>query len=181
MRELPTKVYNLLSKKYNIIDVISFLDFDHDFDYLKSRLSALKKDHYDTYDRIIIEHLDTDYYFEHCTVGINLLNMFNVITDIDIPKFVFLLYTNHFGIQKEINEICKDINNQPTVIESFISDLHYSSNDYINYNWDLSSISHNALCMMNIKRSHRSAVYNSIKDISETTLMLSIHVNSNAT
>lgn len=181
MNELPEKVYKLLSKKYNVIDVISFLDFDHDFDYLISRLSALRKDHFDVNDRIVIEHLDTDYYFEHCTVGVNLLNFFNVVTDIDIPKFVFLLYTNHFGIQREIDTICKDINDQPTVIESFISDLHYNSNDYIDYNWDLSSMSYNALCMMNIKRSHRSAVYNSIKDISDTKLMLSIHVNSNAT
>jgi hypothetical protein len=179
MKELPEKVYNLLKKKYNVIDVISFLDFDSNFDLLKTKLLALKKDTFDVNDRIIIEHMDTDFYFEYCSVGINLLNFFNTVNDIDIPNFVFLFYTNHFGISKEINAICKDVYDRPSVIESFISDFHYNCNGYNNIDLSIDDINHQCLCMMNAIRSHRNAMFNSIKDIPTDNLIKAITINNN--
>jgi len=180
MIELPEKVHKLLNQKYNVIDVISFLEFDSNFDKLRSRLLELKKDVFDINDRIIIEHLDTDFYFEHCRVGVNLLNFFNVAKDVDIPNFVFLFYTNHFGIEKEINAICKDVHDRPSIIESFVSDLHYNNNGYKDVDLSVDSISHQCLCMMNVKRSHRSVMFNSIKNIPSDRIVTCITVNPNA-
>jgi hypothetical protein len=176
MIELPNKVYKLLSKKYNIIDVISFLEFDSDFNLLTSRLTALRKKVFDINDRIVIEHLDTDFYFEHCDVGINLLNFFNVAKDVDIPNFVFLFYTNHFGIEKEINSICKNVHDRPSIIESFVSNEQYNKNGYKNIELSVDSISHQCLCMMSASRSHRNAMFNSIKDISGDNLITAITI-----
>jgi hypothetical protein len=181
MKELPKQVYTLLNKKFNIIDVISFLEFDQDFDLLKSRLLNLKKESFDANDRIVIEHLDTDFYFEHCSVGINLLNFFNTIKDIDFPNFVFLFYTNHFGIEKEINAVCKDPYDRPGVIESFISDIHYSPGGYQDIELNADAVSHQLLCMMNMIRSHRSVMFNSLKDLPSDSLITAITVNRNAT
>lgn len=175
--ELPDEVYNLLKKKYNIIDVISFLEFDLNFDKLKSRLLSLRKEEFGINDRIIIEHLDTDFYFEFCTIGVNLLNFFNTVSDVDIPNFVFLFYTNHFGITEEINRLCTDQSNRPSVIESFISKLHYNNKKYNNTDWPIDSISHQGLCLMNITRSHRAAMFNTIKHISNQNLITAITVN----
>jgi hypothetical protein len=178
MTETPKKVYNLLSKKYNILDTISFLDFDFDFKQLETRLLKLKKEKFDVNDRIIIEHQDTDYYIEYCSVGINLLNFFNVVNSIDIPKYVFLIYTNHFGIEKEINLICKNKNDRPTVIESFISSVHYSEHEYNEIDLAVDQIEYQASCMMNLKRSHRHALYNHIRDINPESLMMKVNVNN---
>lgn len=177
MMELPKKVYDLLKNKYNIIDVISFLEFDRDFEQLRIRLKRLKKENFNTNDKIIIEHLDTDFYFEHCSVGVNLLNFFNVVTDVDIPKSVFLFYTNHFGIQEEINKICKDACDRPSLIESFISNYHYSNTGYKDVDLLADNILYQGLCMMNITRSHRSAMFNSIKNIPPDNLILAATVN----
>jgi hypothetical protein len=113
-------------------------------------------------------------------VGINLLNFFNVVTDVDIPNFVFLFYTNHFGIEKEINSICKNAHDRPSIIESFVSDIHYNSNEYTDIDLSVDSISYQCLCMMNAKRSHRNAMFNSIKDISSDNLISAITVDANA-
>jgi hypothetical protein len=177
MTEIPNQVHELLSKKYNIIDVISFLDFDLDFNKLKSRLLSLRKTEFDVNDRIIIEHQDTDFYFEYCEVGINLLNFFNTVTDVDIPKFVFLFYTNHFGIKKEIDRLCKDPHDRPSVIESFVSKLHYNSAEYNIIDLSIDAISYQCLCLMNTTRSHRNAMFNSIKDISNKNLITAITIN----
>lgn len=181
MIELPEKVYKLLSKKYNIIDVISFLEFDFDFNQLRLRLAALRKDQFDVNDRIIIEHLDTDFYIKHCSVGINLLNFFNTVADVDVPKFIFLFYTNHFGIAQEIDTICNNVNDRPTIIESFVSDLHHNPHGYPNHHWPIEDITHQSLCMINLKRSHRNAMYHQVKNISSGRLALSATTTPNAT
>lgn len=171
IQHMPKKVKTLLAKRYNILATISFLSFDYDFDILKSQLLSLKKTEFSINDRIIVEHTDTDFYFEHCKIGINLLNFFTIVNQVDIPKFVFLFYTNHFGIKKEIEQICKDTDDQPSVIESFIDNLHYNPNGYKNVDLSYDKIIHQALCMMAIKRSHRNAMYHAIKDIPDTILI----------
>jgi hypothetical protein len=168
---IPNAVKNLLQTRYNILDHISFLGFDSDFDSLKSRLLSLKKEKYHIDDKILVEHTDTDFYFEHCTVGLNLLNFFTVVNQIDIPKHVFLFYTNHFGLKKEIERICKDPNDQPSLIESFVDNLHYNPGSYNNVDLTTNKITHQALCMMHIQRSHRNAMYHAVKDISDLNLI----------
>jgi hypothetical protein len=170
---VPIAVIRLLRKKYTLLDTISFLEFDHDFDILKTRLEKHQKEHYDQNERIIIAHGDTDFYFEHCAVGVNLLNFFTVVDSLDIPKFVFLFYTNHFGIAKEIEKICKDPNDRPNVIESIINNFTYSPNGYRDHDSALDEISHPALCMMNMTRSHRYAMYGAIKDLPDHKILKS--------
>jgi hypothetical protein len=128
---------------------------------------------------IVIVHTDTDFYFEYCNVGINLLNFFTVTEMIDIPKWVFLFYTNHFGLQKEIDLICKNKKDQPMVIESFIDNLHYNPDNYENIDLNLNLIEHNSLCMMHIIRSHRNAMFHIIKDIPDEKMIKAFTVQNN--
>jgi cell division transport system ATP-binding protein len=139
LKEMPHGVKSLLEKKYNIIDHLIFIDFDNDFLKLSRYLRNIKKEKFDWHDRIIIEHMDTDFYFPGSTVGINLINFFNVIKDLDYPYFVFMFYTNHFGITREIDLLCQDTDpiDRPTVIESFITNFHYNNNGYTNINLNI--------------------------------------------
>jgi hypothetical protein len=173
-KEMPEGVKNLLAKKYNIIDHFVFGEFDLNFSLLVDHLNKIRKNSFESHSRIIIEHMDTDFYFRHCAVGINLLNFFNTLKNLDYPYFVFIFYTNHIGLSKEIDLICKDVHssNRPMVIESFIGRYHYNSNQYENYSLDLDKIQHHALCMMNLSRTHRNAVYHSLKPMSPDKIAL---------
>lgn len=170
--ELPGKVLNLLKSKFNIIEHISFLEFDYDFDILKTKLSQVYKEHFDQSDKIIIEHLDTDFYYAESTVGVNLRNFFTVVDMVGISPSVFIFYTNHFGISREIDIICKDKHNRPLVLESFLSKVHYPESEYLPIDINVNNITCHALSLINGKRSYRNALFNHTSHISKDCLAI---------
>ena len=160
---LTDKYYNKLTSVYNILDTIEFKEFDYDFSVLKDRLSQLKQEHYNVNDKVIIEHFDTDYY-DHSILksGVNLYNLMTVIKELDIPYFVFVFVTNHFGLQQEVQEILQDhpIGDRPTIIETFITNSHYNSDIVEDLPVKTQEIKHAGLSMMGATRSHRYSLYN---------------------
>ncbi len=148
----------VLYNKYKILSHIQFKAFDKDFKILEDHLLALKKDRFDANERIIIEHQDTDYYLPDFPYGIGLYNLFTAFKKTDIPLFTMLLFTNHFGIKKEVQALAPDQNNTPTVIESFIVRSHYT-NEYDHVTLDSDQIHRPAVCMMGQARVHRWAMY----------------------
>ena len=174
--EIPLEVLDVIRQKYNVQCHLSFLNFDFDFDILKSRLSQYKKSQSSDNDRIIIEHLDTDYYFPECSVVVNLRNFFGVVQELDISYSKFIFYTNHFGLSREIDQLCSnsDPQDRPLVIESFLSILHHKSESINPIECNFYSIQFHAICMMVLKRSHRNAMFNAIRDIDQSKLMLAI-------
>jgi len=175
--EIPPEVLDAIRQKYNVRCHLSFLDFDFDFDILKTRLNRYKESQSSDNDRIIIEHMDTDYYFSECSVGVNLRNFFGVVRELDISYSRFIFYTNHFGLSREIDLLCRhsDPQDRPLVIESFLSTLHYKSESIKLIECNFDRIQFHAACMMVLKRSHRNAMYNAIKDIDQSKLMLAIN------
>jgi len=147
-------------RKYNVLDHFEFKNFDSDWHWLESQLKSNKKDVYGPTDRYIIEHQDTDYYLlNDFAYGVGLYNLFNVFKNLDIPLYTMLLYTNHFGISQEIECLAPDVNDRPTVIETFLTKTHYSNN-YQNIEIDSTDIELPALCLIGgTKRVHRIALF----------------------
>jgi hypothetical protein len=160
--ELTDKYTQALKSKYSVLGHFSLLAFDSQFPVLEQRLSLLKKDVYSANERIIIEHFDTDYYLPNFPYGLSIFNLFSIFRKLDIPLFTMLIVTNSFGISQEVNQLSPDPNDRPTVIETFISNKHYTD-CYQNCDLDADSITIAALCMMGQSRVHRSAVYQFIK------------------
>lgn len=182
-KEIPDVVMEILNQKFKLLDHLSFLEFDHDFDVLRSRLSICFKQYYPPNEKILVEHFDTDYYIKECKVGINLRNFFGVIEELGISPSTFIIYTNHFGISQEIDLICSEgfhVKDRPTVIESFLSILHHDPGSIIDIPADFERIQFQGLCMMHMKRTHRHAVFNSIKSVDPTRLILSATLFDNA-
>lgn len=148
--------------RYNVLDHCKFQQFDSDSSWvlLENHLKNIKKNIYDPSDRYVIEHQDTDYYLaDEFLYGIGLYNLINVFKNLDIPLFTLLLYTNHFGISKEIDKLATDPNDRPTVIETFITKTHYT-NDYCDLEIDSSCIEFPAICLMGgSNRVHRIAMF----------------------
>jgi len=154
-----------LEKKYNIVDVFNFVRYDYQLDQLKQRLLAVKKPAFDAHDRIVAVHFDTDYYIQG-RVGVNLTNLFTIWQEADIPFHTMLLYTNHTGIQKEIDVLCqhRPAIDRPTIVETVINQLSYLPDTYdAEPELDVDQIEYHGLALMGAQRSHRYALYNHIK------------------
>jgi len=180
-KHITKNVLDIINKKFDIIDSIEFKDFDYDFSVLKSFFKRNYKEYYSPDEKILVEHMDTDYYFDECTVGVNLRNFFQLLNENDIPPSVLILYTNHFGLQKEIDLLCKlfDKNDRPLIIESFIGNNHWDNKATINVNHDFNKINYNAMCIMNEIRSHRSALYHSLKCIDDSKITIQLTNKNN--
>lgn len=173
-QEIPIEVESLISDKFTVIGYINFLHCFHDYNLLTETLLEIKKDYFDSNERIIVDHQDTDFYTEYCSVGIHMYNFFAILENLHFPAWPFIFYTNHFGLEKEINHLCKHLHSadRPTVLESFITTKHYN-NQIPDCSFDPQSIVKNGICMMNMKRSHRHAVYNLIKNFDSQSIAIS--------
>jgi len=159
----------LFQKKYHIVDTILLLDYDDQFPALQKHLELYKTESFTSQDRIIVAHFDTDYYI-HNQFGLNLINLFNVWEAVDIPLHVMLLYTNHFGIQHEIDLLCRNqhLANRPTLVQTFIDPVNYRSSTYdVEPSLDIEEISYHGMAMMSRARSHRFALYNHLAHLDD--------------
>jgi hypothetical protein len=156
---LMTQRYrDIIYNKYRVVLHLEFKQFDHDFAILEEQLRSIKKQSFAPNERIIIEHMDTDYYCDELACGLGLFNLFTAFQQVDIPLFTMLLFTNHFGIQREIDVLAPNASDRPTVIETFINKIHYT-NDYETLPLDQDQIQRPGLCMMGHPRVHRHAMY----------------------
>lgn len=158
---------SILQEKYNILNVFVLKNYDQNLEDLRKHLTHLRKDKFNPKDRIIVVQFDTDYYIDE-RVGINLINLFNIWREVDIPMSVMIYYTNNFGVSKEIDYICRynHVADRPTVIETFFNPLTFNKTNYpYDMNLDEDLITHHCLCMIGNNRSHRFALYNHIKHL----------------
>ena len=168
--------YNVLENKYKIIGIIEFKQFDYDWNYLREFFLKTKKQTFDTDERYIIVHQDTDIYLPNISFGINFRNFLQIVEEVDIPFYTLLIWTNHFGIQKEIDILCKNHHpkDRPDLIESFYTTTH-AKDEYKDIDLDLDAITHHAICMMGQARSHRHAVYHALKHIDKNKLAMTLN------
>lgn len=160
---MPAAYRSVLYKKYNILGHVEFKYFDQNFLLLEEYLLARKKSQFDPRDRFILVHMDTDYYIKDFPFGISFYNTFTAFKKLDIPLYTMLFFTNHFGIEREIDKLVDDPADRPTVISSFITTTHYSNN-YTPVDVDADSIVMPALSLMGSTRSHRFGLYNFLQE-----------------
>lgn len=162
MSELHKAARNILHSKYNVLLEINCREFDLKLENLIDRLDQIKKDKFDANDRIVLIHMDTDYYDELLPYGLLIINLVRIFKTKNIPFFTLLFITNHYGIQKEFDGLLvnHDINDRPTIIETLLSNILLSDNIKTDNNMDFDKIEKPGLCMMGAKRSHRILLAN---------------------
>jgi hypothetical protein len=164
-----------LRSKYNLLDTINLMEYDHDMGQLAARLISQKKSVFLPTDRFVIVHFDVDFYFHGHGITIN--NLFNLWKQLDLPMYTMIVYTNHLGIDKEISYICKnqDQDDLPTVIESIVDPVNYCRTQYTDLDLNIDDIKLHYVCMMNgTPRSHRKATYHHLKHLIGNNIAMSI-------
>lgn len=148
----------LLYSKYDILGHYELKWVDSDWPVFEKYLQSKKLQHYTPKQKYIVEHMDTDYYHPGFDHGFWLSNLISVFQAVDIPLHAMLLFTNHFGIEKEINVLAPDPHDRPLVVSSFITTMHYT-NQYQPMDIDAEHIKYPAICMMGAGRTHRHAMF----------------------
>ncbi len=172
---IPPEILAVLQTQFKIIDSIVFPNFDTNWNVLRTFFINTKKQEYHRNDRYLIVHQDTDIYINEMCVGVNLRNFFQVVQEIDIPFYTLIIWTNHFGLQKEIDILCKNrhAKDRPMLIESFSATTHINDHYHV-VDLDADQIEYHAISMMGAGRSHRLALYHELKDLDPSKIAVTI-------
>lgn len=161
--KLSNKVDKFIKEKYNVLfesDGIFYLD---DFKRLESDLKKIKKEEFEDLDRIIFYRFETDFYSDFLNTGLTLRNIIECLKNVDIPFYNVLIFSNHYGIQKELDFLLKDSDQKITLIETCAVAVDIS-HDFNQINTNYKSIIKPALCLMGgASRGHRHILFNYLK------------------
>jgi hypothetical protein len=165
-RELYPEAIDIINKKFNVLLYMDCRDFDTNLEILSDRLDKIKKESYQPNDRILLVHMDTDYYDRLLPCGLVTLNLIRMFKNKDIPLYLLLFVTNHYGIRQEFDVLLKDQHPKdwPTIIETVLSVHILSSKLDMAPDLAVDKIEKSGICMMGQQRSHRVALCNFLKN-----------------
>lgn len=160
--ELHTSAVGIIKSKYNILASADCRNLDGDFTGLVKLLESVKRDTFLPNEKILLVHMDTDYYDELLPCGLLIINLIRAFKDANVPFFPLLFVTNHYGIKKEFDLLLKDhpLEDRPIIIETLLSSLMLTDQIDCSTNLSLDQINKAGLCMMGVRRSHRVALCN---------------------
>lgn len=166
MIELHNQALSILNQKYNLLLKINVRDFDNNWELLSCKLDGIKKEEFLPNDRILIVHMDTDYYDDLLPYGLSIINLLRMFKNKDIPLYLLLFVTNHYGINKEFDSLLTACHkkDRPTIIETLLSKLLLSNNFVLDNDCRIDLVEKAAISMMGKQRSHRVALCNFIDD-----------------
>ena len=175
MIPLHTEALDYIESKFNILLKLDVISFDHDWDLLIKNLKKIKVDVFQPNDRILICHMDTDYYDPLLPTGVVTTNLVRCFNMLDIPLYLLLFVTNNYGIGAEFDLLLKNHHkmDRPTIIETLLtSSLGLVEVDDATVNaavdgtapLNVEKIEKQGLCMVGRQRSHRVALINFFKN-----------------
>ena len=160
--ELHQQAKQQLETAFNILFATDCRNFDLDPRRLERELALFQNRGFSPTDKILLVHMDTDYYDPLLKFGLVPINVVRVFENLDIPLHALLFVSNHFGIHKEFDQLLehRHLADRPRVIETFLTPtLLAESYDFVPEPC-FDHIEKRALCMMGQSRSHRVAFYN---------------------
>lgn len=162
MIELHKKALVLLESQFNIKFAMNCRDFDTQPTVLIENLLPFQNQTFSIKDKILLVHMDTDYYDTLLPCGIIPINVIRIFKNLDLPLHAILFVTNHFGIKKEFDYLLIDHhhNDRPIIIETLLSPALIPETCDIDKEISFDAIEKSAVCMMAQQRSHRVAFYN---------------------
>ena len=164
--ELHKKALDFLKSNFKIKLAMNCREFDMQPQLLAEKLKCFQNYQFDNKEKILLVHMDTDYYDPYIKYGTIPINVIRSFKNLDIPLHTLLFVTNHIGISKEFDCLLTDQHpkDHPIIIETLLSQLLLSESydDLPEIRFD--QIEKAGVCMMNQSRSHRVAFYNFVLD-----------------
>jgi hypothetical protein len=164
--ELHENAKKYLHEKFNVLLELDCRTFDTNVQMLLDALASVKVDVFMPNDKIVISHMDTDYYDPLLPCGLAILNIVRCMKMVDVPFANLIFVTNHFGIKKEFDLLLADnhVSDRPTVVETLLSPVLLGTNYLHTTLIESEQIEKQSLCLLGQQRSHRVALYNFLKN-----------------
>lgn len=154
---IKQQVLDLISSKYQILDIIDLVNYDENratLDQLEQTLAKYCQFQFDSTQRILIFHHDTDYYISNQVSGFMLHNLFVLLDRYKLPQEFFILFTNHYGIEDEVKKLSYEICNS-TSMKVIYTALWYDFPTTFNYDIQHFPIKKLFCCLNGVSRIHR--------------------------
>ena len=103
-------VFDEIEKKFKVLAVIDSIDYINNLKHLDSQLKEFSNITFEITDRILIFYQDTGYYIDlnHGT-SVFFNNLYTLLCKYNIPPEFIIIFTNHYGLKKEINTLNKKL------------------------------------------------------------------------
>lgn len=173
-RRIDPLLLKRLEDRYQILDVLVLWEFDRDQDSMCRALQPFCQRRWNSDEKLVINHFDTDFYWHGH--GLVLNNLFTVWQRLDIPLHAMIFYTNHIGISREIEDLLLDhAQDRPWVIETVLDPLTYRSQRYVDQDPALDAVKMHAVCLMNGQpRSHRLATFQHLQHLTPDRVAMTV-------
>lgn len=157
-----------LEQKYSVLTYIDLYVMDHQIEKVQKILEGVYKNRYTPDEKIVILHYDTDFYLYN-SIGVTLHNLITIINHLQISPSVFIILTNHYGLNNELkqyyhkNYCSVDINNDWfNIIENNYTYLQAPENNFLDCKVDSNQITYHYSCLNGASRTHRKVLLSAI-------------------
>lgn len=159
-----------LIERYEILAAINLLDYDANMEQLRHDLSFLKGYNFSQDQRLIFILYDTEYYLLGSAIGFTIENLRRLLVGLDISPGYCMLFTNHHGIEKNINDQYQNFS--IVVSENNFSHILNTPTPEILQRRS-SDINRHFCFMSNVRRDHRSFIRLWLEDkkLIDTTIL----------
>jgi len=146
---------------HQILDVINLLEYDNDLSALHQRLKRLQKDYFAPNERVVILHLDNEYFYHGCKTGFTTHNLFVIIRSLGFPLHVFTFITSYPNYRTAIEPFVVSEFDVPEVFNPL---MHFISLEVLYqqqvFNTTINKqIRFHAMSLLGTARSHRVKLY----------------------
>lgn len=120
MSRIHQSVIDLVSTRYDIVDILNLEQYDADPEALAKYLLNYANMNWSSKQRLVVLHHETDYYPTLDSIGNIMYNLLRLCANFSIPTDHIILFTNHYDITDLIAESSLEILNEkgPLVIET---------------------------------------------------------------
>jgi hypothetical protein len=154
MLSIKQEVLDIVNDRYTVLDIIDLIQYDSQLEKLDQLLSKYTNHTFSFNERILIFHHDTDYYTSVESSGFTLYNLCVLLKKHRIPHEFLIMFTNHYGIEKEVAHLSEQICNS-LPFKVVCTSQWYDYSDQLVGDNSVPIIENLFCCLNGVNREHR--------------------------
>ena len=153
--EMWPQIRSAIYHKYEVVLWIDLCRMDMDMPQLYKQLESFSNFEFAPNQRIVIYHIDTDYYINSNTPGFTLWNVFKLYSALNVPTEYTYFISSQPGIEQELSALAQEFN-MPNMQTVFCPYQLCPSPEQVNtLDLNANQVRHPYVCMNGQVREHR--------------------------
>jgi hypothetical protein len=151
---IKQEVLDIVKDRYKVLEIIDSIRYNDQLEKVDQLLSKYINHTFSSDERILILHHDTDYYISVESTGFTLYNLCMLLKKNQIPHEFLIMFTNHYGIEKEVAHLSEQVCNSSPFKVVCTSQWYDYSDQQISNN-SVPVIENLFCCLNGVNREHR--------------------------